>query len=73
MLGENAFSGQILIPWGQRVLTWFGLKAFPISLPSNLDYVDIRELRILPRNGALYAEFVYKTKVIKADVIWIKR
>ena len=67
-LGKKLINGQISIPLGQRVTTWFGLKSFSIPMPSNLRYADIRELRILPRNGAFYAEFVYKTDVVKASV-----
>lgn len=59
-LGKNLIDRQIIIPLGQKVQAWFGLKNFTLPMPSNLDYADIRELRILPRNGCFYAEFVYK-------------
>ncbi|HEY9610980.1 transposase [Allocoleopsis sp.] len=52
--------GQIRIPLGTKVKTWFGIDSFTISMPSNLNFKDIRELRILPRNRCFYAEFVYK-------------
>lgn len=67
-LGKKLINSQISIPLGQRAFRWFGLKNFLIHLPSNLDYKDIRELRILPRNGQFYAEFVYKTEAVQADV-----
>lgn len=67
-LGKKLINGNISIPLGQRVTAWFGLKAFNIPMPSNLRYVDIRELRILPRNGVFYAEFIYKTNVVKTSV-----
>jgi len=67
-LGKKLLDGQISIPLGQRVQTWFGLKNFTIQMPSNLNYADIREVRILPRNGQFYAEFVYKSISIQSDV-----
>jgi IS605 OrfB family transposase len=33
-------------------------------MPSNIRFEDIRELRILPRNGCFDAEFVYKVKTV---------
>lgn len=37
-------------------------------MPSNLDYAELGELKILPRNGQFYAEFIYKTIAIKAGI-----
>ena len=67
-LGKKLVDGCISIPLGQKVYAWFGLKNFTIPMPVNLDYADIREVRILPRNGQFYAEFVYKTVQIQASV-----
>lgn len=53
-------NGNIRIPLGTKVKAWFGIDSFTIKMPSNLDFKDIRELRILPRNQCFYAEFVYK-------------
>lgn len=50
----------IRIPLGKQVKCWFGIDSFSVSMPSNLSFADIKELRILPRNGCFYAEFVYK-------------
>ena len=50
---------QILFPLGNQVKAWFGITEFFLPMPSNLDWALIREVRILPRNGAFYAEFVY--------------
>lgn len=47
-------------PLGSKVKTWFGLDAFYLPMPSNLDYSNIKEIRILPRNQCFYAEFVYE-------------
>lgn len=66
-LGKKLIDDHIVVPLGQNVQAWFGLKNFTIPMASNLDYADIRELRILPRNGCFYAEFVYKVDVV--DVV----
>jgi transposase len=52
--------GNIRIPLGKKVKAWFGIDSFTIPMPSNLEFKNIRELRILPRNQCFYAEFVYK-------------
>jgi putative transposase len=59
-LSKKLVDKQIVIPLGLKVQAWFGLKNFRIMMPSNLDYNSIREIRILPRNGCFYAEFVYQ-------------
>ncbi|MFN6538323.1 MAG: RNA-guided endonuclease InsQ/TnpB family protein [Nostoc sp. EkiNYC01] len=60
--------GQIRFPLGMQVKAWFGLKEFFLPMPSNLDFSLIREVRILPRNGCFYAEFVYPVALIKVDL-----
>jgi putative transposase len=60
--------GLVRFPLGLQTKAWFGLAEFYLPFPSNLDWEDIKEVRILPRNGAFYAEFVYPTGVVKADV-----
>jgi putative transposase len=67
-LGKKLIDEQITVPLGQKVQAWFGLKNFKLPMPSNLKYEDIRELRVLPRNGCFYAEFVYKVENINADL-----
>lgn len=52
-------NGQIRFPLGLKVKAWFGLGEFYLPMPTNLDFATIKEVRILPRNGCLYAEFVY--------------
>lgn len=61
-------SSQIRVPLGQQVKCWFGIDSFLIPMPSNLNFADIKELRILPRNNCFYAEFVYKLDVIDVDL-----
>ncbi|MDZ8258480.1 transposase [Nostoc sp. ChiQUE01b] len=47
-------------PLGSKVKSWFGLDAFYLPMPSNLNFADIKEFRILPRNKCFYIEYVYK-------------
>lgn len=60
--------GMLRFPLGSKVKVWFGLDAFYLPMPSNLDFKTIREYRILPRNGCFYLEFVYKTAEVQSDV-----
>lgn len=53
---------QIRFPLGLKVKAWFGIDEFYLPMPTNLDFATIKEVRILPRNGCLYAEFVYPTQ-----------
>ena len=59
-------------PLGSKVKTWFGLAEFYLPMPSNLDHKQIREYRILPRNGEFYLELVYKLPILTADVDFSK-
>lgn len=67
-LGKKLVDGQVIIPLGKKVQAWFGLKNFSIIMPSNLEYADIREIRILPRNGCFYAEFIYKLSSVATEL-----
>ncbi|GAB4237745.1 MAG: RNA-guided endonuclease TnpB family protein [Elainellaceae cyanobacterium] len=60
--------GLIRVPLGTLCKVWFGIDSFTIPMPSNLKFQDIKELRILPRNGCFYLEFVYRLPVVQADV-----
>ncbi|MGI0486002.1 RNA-guided endonuclease InsQ/TnpB family protein [Pantanalinema rosaneae CENA516] len=55
-------------PLGSKVKAWFGIDAFYLPMPSNLEYKSIREYRILPRNGQFYLELVYKLPTVEAEV-----
>ncbi|ERT07752.1 transposase, IS605 OrfB family [Lyngbya aestuarii BL J] len=55
-------------PLGRQVKAWFGLDAFYLPMPSNLEFKTIREYRILPRNGAFYLELIYKVESVQTDV-----
>ncbi|MCC3438327.1 transposase [Microcoleus sp. PH2017_05_CCC_O_A] len=60
--------GLLRFPLGTKVKAWFGLDAFYLPRPTNLDHKAIREYRILPRNGCFYLELIYKTEQVQADV-----
>lgn len=60
--------GLLKFPLGSKVKAWFGLDAFYLPMPMNLDFEAIREYRILPRNGCFYLELVYKTEDVQANV-----
>ena len=51
--------GKVRVPLGNQVKAWFGVDAFWIRFPTNLEWKDIKELRILPRHGVFYLEWVY--------------
>ena len=61
-------NGMLRFPLGSKVKVWFGLDAFFLPMPSNLDFKTIREYRILPRNGCFYLELIYKTEDVQANV-----
>lgn len=52
--------GLLRFPLGSKVKAWFGLDAFYLPMPSNLEFEDIKEFRIVPRNKCFYIESVYK-------------
>ena len=58
-------NGLIRVPLGKTCKRWFGLDSFNILLLGNLDFADIKELRILPRNKCFYFEFVYYKEIEK--------
>lgn len=50
----------IRIPLGRKVKAWFGIDCFYLPMPTNLNFKDIKEVRILPKNRCFYSEFVCK-------------
>lgn len=60
--------GQIQFSLGKQVKVWFGIDRFQLPMPSNLNFKDIKEVRILPRNRCFYAEFVYKQKEVESNL-----
>jgi IS605 OrfB family transposase len=59
---------QIRFPLGLQIKAWFGIKEFFLPMPSNLEFSAIREIRVLPRNGCFYAEFVYTVASKEVDL-----
>ena len=59
---------QIKFTLGKQVKAWFGVDSFTLPMPSNLNFKDIKEVRILPRNRCFYVEFVYKQKESKSNL-----
>ncbi|WP_013323657.1 RNA-guided endonuclease InsQ/TnpB family protein [Gloeothece verrucosa] len=55
-------NNQLKIPLGNQVKAWFGIDHFLLPMPTNLNYKDIKEFRIVPRNGCFYLECVYRQK-----------
>ena len=62
--------GVVRVPLGTLVNTWFKLKCFELPFPANLmeKWNSIKELRILPRNGCFYAEWVYQVASEATDL-----
>lgn len=58
----------IRIPLGTQVKAWFGISEIYLPMPSNLDWASIKEVRILPRNGCFYAEFVYPVAAVQVQL-----
>jgi IS605 OrfB family transposase len=58
----------VRIPLGNQVKAWFGISEIYLSMPSNLGWANIKEIRILPRNGCFYAEFVYPVAAVEVQL-----
>lgn len=61
-------NGVIRVPLGTLCKTWFGIDHFAVEMPSNLKFEEIKELRVVPRNGCFYAEFANRVQPIQIDV-----
>ncbi len=57
--------GFLKIPLGKQIKTWFGIDHFLLPMPSNIDYQQVKEFRILPRNRCFYLECVYSQDALK--------
>lgn len=60
--------GFIRFPLGNQVKAWFGISDFYLPMPTNLNWTNIKEIRILPRNRCFYAEFVYQTENVSIQI-----
>lgn len=59
---------KIRLPMGQLCKAWFGLSEFFVPMPSNLDFAEIRQVRIVPRNRCFYVEYVYGVDAVQATL-----
>ena len=57
--------GKVRIPLGKKVKTIFKIDSFFLNFPSNLEFKKIREIRIIPRHGCFYVEWIYELKTDK--------
>jgi len=58
--------GMIRFPLGLQVARWFGLKEFFLPFPANLQFEQVKEFTILPKNGAFYLECTYEVEKVEA-------
>ena len=59
---------RIVFSLGKQVKAWFDLDNFTLPMPSHLNFSQIKEVRILPRNNCFYAEFVYLNQVFNPSL-----
>lgn len=59
---------RIRLPMGQLCKAWFGLSEFFVPMAKNLDFSEIRQIRIVPRNRCFYVEYVYGVAAVVSDV-----
>lgn len=48
----------IRFPLGKQVKAWFGIDHFLLPRPTNIEFKEIKEIRIFPRNREFYVEYV---------------
>jgi putative transposase len=61
-------NGQLRFSLGLTVKRWFGLSEFFLPMPSNIDYSQVKEFTILPKNGAFYLEMSYEVEKKEHDL-----
>ncbi|WP_293063066.1 transposase [Okeania sp. SIO2B3] len=60
--------GKVKIPLGRKVKAAFKVDSFFLGFPSNLEFKEIIEMRILPRNGCFYVQWVYELKAAQPQL-----
>ena len=60
--------GKVRVPLGKKVKAIFEIDSFFLDFPSNLEFKEIREIRIKPRNRCFYVEWVYELKAHKPQL-----
>jgi hypothetical protein len=58
--GVKVKDGLLRFPLGSKVTTWFALDALHLPMPSNINFSDVKEFRIVRGNKCFYIEYVYK-------------
>jgi putative transposase len=48
-------------PWGKKGKEYFGKDAIWVPLPERIKNCQIKELRLIPRNGAVWVEYVHES------------
>ena len=61
-------NSQLRFSLGLTVKRWFGVSEFFLPMPSNIDYSQIQEFTILPKNGAFYLELSYEVEKPKHEL-----
>ncbi|NEQ74874.1 MAG: hypothetical protein F6K24_45655 [Okeania sp. SIO2D1] len=59
---------QVRVPLGKKVKAAFKIDSFWLNFPNNLEFKKIREIRILPRNGCFYVEWVYQLEIDQPEL-----
>jgi putative transposase len=61
-LRPKLVGNQLRFSLGLTVRRWFGIPEFFLPMPSNLDFSNVKEFTILPKNGAFYLEMSYEVE-----------
>lgn len=59
---------QLRFSLGLTIKRWFGVKEFFLPMPTNLDFNQVKEFTILPKNGAFYLELSYATERVLTEL-----
>ena len=60
--------GKLRFSLGLTIRRWFGMSEFYLPMPSNIEFSEVKEFTILPKNGAFYLEISYEIKKEKHDL-----
>ncbi|MFB8795453.1 MAG: transposase [Microcoleus sp.] len=57
----KVIENKIRLPLGKKGKEYFGKDALWVPLPERIKNCQIKELRLIPRNGAVWVEYVYES------------
>ena len=63
-------NNQVKFTLGKQVKAWFGIDSFTLPMPSNLDFKNLKEIRILPRNRCFYTDLSTSRKKLSRLFLW---